>query len=350
MTKNIKKKEMIPLFEKFIQESKNGSRIQKNGKRISLSSITSYKNTLNYIIKINNKSQSPIAISCNFKKNRQEIIAESKYWASFFVQFKKEMYLNGCSDNYVGLNIKNLKTFFKYLESEKFFPASDFYKKFYPPHFETQIFVLEQDKLRFLISNLDFENTLSDDLKTIKDIFVVGCTISLRYSDLISLKKTNLHYANNNQYIVTTSKKTNTQTRIKIPNHIKEIIDKYKKRKNTKLFPEISLWNFNRYIKILGELAGWTYTVEKQRVFNGQKKEVKKNGLSFRYCDRLSSHTMRKTAITTLLTLGMPEQIVRKISGHSVNSKEFYKYVKYSDSFQDDETDKAFSKLIQTLL
>jgi hypothetical protein len=108
MTKNNKKKEMIPLFEKFIQESKNGRRIQKNGKRISLSSITSYKNTLNYIVKINNKSQSPIAISCNFKKNRQEIIAESKYWASFIVQFKKEMYLNGCSDNYVGLNVNNI--------------------------------------------------------------------------------------------------------------------------------------------------------------------------------------------------------------------------------------------------
>ncbi|MDP2174670.1 MAG: hypothetical protein Q8K70_02035, partial [Bacteroidota bacterium] len=86
----------------------------------------------------------------------------------------------------------------------------------------------------------DFENALSDDLKVIKDIFVVGCTVSLRYSDLISLKKSNIHYANNNQYIVTTSKKTNTQTRIKIPNHIKEIINKYKRRTNTKLLLELN--------------------------------------------------------------------------------------------------------------
>ena len=348
MNKNSNKKELIPLFEKFIQESKNGKRIQKNGKRLSESSITSYKNTLKYIVKINQKYQSPISISCSFKKNRQEIIKESKYWANFFIQFKKEMYLNGCSDNYVGLNIKNLKTFFKYLEFEKYFPASDFYKKFYPPHFETQIFVLEQDKLRFLITNLEFENSLTNNLKTIKDIFVVGCTVGLRYSDLLSLKKSNLHFTNNNLYVVTTSKKTNTNTRIKIPLHIEKIINKYQKKKNTKLFPEISLWNFNCYLKQLGEKAGWTYTVEKQRVFNGQKREVKNNGMSYRYCDRLTSHTMRKTAITTLLTLGMPEQIVRKISGHSVNSKEFYKYVKYSESFQDDETDKAFSKFLTT--
>ncbi len=55
---------------------------------------------------------------------------------------------------------------------------------------------------------------------------------------------------------------------------------------------------------------------------------------------------MRRTAITTLLVLGMPEPLVRKISGHTANSKEFYKYVKYSESFLDEETDKAFDRLL----
>jgi integrase len=59
----------------------------------------------------------------------------------------------------------------------------------------------------------------------------------------------------------------------------------------------------------------------------------------------ISSHTMRKTAITTLLNLGMPETLVRKISGHASNSMEFYRYVKYSDSFMDNETDKIFAIL-----
>jgi len=55
---------------------------------------------------------------------------------------------------------------------------------------------------------------------------------------------------------------------------------------------------------------------------------------------------MRRTAITTLLILGMPEPLVRKISGHAANRKEFYKYVKYSESFLDGETDRVFSKLL----
>jgi len=36
---------------------------------------------------------------------------------------------------------------------------------------------------------------------------------------------------------------------------------------------------------------------------------------------------MRRTAITTLLIMGVPEAMVRKISGHAPGSKEFYKYV-----------------------
>lgn len=38
-----------------------------------------------------------------------------------------------------------------------------------------------------------------------------------------------------------------------------------------------------------------------------------KNGArSFRFCDVASTHTMRRTAITTMLCLGMPEQFGRR--------------------------------------
>jgi len=48
-----------------------------------------------------------------------------------------------------------------------------------------------------------------------------------------------------------------------------------------------------------------------------------------------------------MLILGMPESLVRKVSGHAANSKEFYKYVNYSDSFFDQETDRVFEVLMR---
>ena len=54
---------------------------------------------------------------------------------------------------------------------------------------------------------------------------------------------------------------------------------------------------------------------------------------------------MRRTAITTMILLGMPESLVRKISGHAPGSKEFYRYVKYTQNYLDEHTDKVFEKL-----
>lgn len=60
---------------------------------------------------------------------------------------------------------------------------------------------------------------------------------------------------------------------------------------------------------------------------------------------------MRRTAITTMLSLGVPEQIVRKISGHSPMSKEFFRYVAVAQTYQDQEVTKMFEKLkLKTLL
>ena len=54
---------------------------------------------------------------------------------------------------------------------------------------------------------------------------------------------------------------------------------------------------------------------------------------------------MRRTAITTMLCLGMPEHVVRKISGHSPMSKEFFRYVSLAQSYHDKETAIVFDKL-----
>lgn len=54
---------------------------------------------------------------------------------------------------------------------------------------------------------------------------------------------------------------------------------------------------------------------------------------------------MRRTAITTMLCLGMPEMAVRKISGHSPMSKEFFRYVTLAQTYLDNETLKMFEKL-----
>jgi integrase len=59
-----------------------------------------------------------------------------------------------------------------------------------------------------------------------------------------------------------------------------------------------------------------------------------------RFCDMISSHIMRRTCITIMLTSGIPELVVKKVSGHSNNSKSFFRYVNFAQEIMDSEIDK----------
>ncbi len=55
---------------------------------------------------------------------------------------------------------------------------------------------------------------------------------------------------------------------------------------------------------------------------------------------------MRRTAITTLLTLGMPEHAVRNLSGPtSANSTSFRRYVHYAQAYLDEEMERVHKRL-----
>ena len=113
------------------------------------------------------------------------------------------------------------------------------------------------------------------------------------------------------------------------------------------LFGKSSLFYFNKCLKIIGEKAGFTDTIGFSREQLGVPKNIVNKNIKseMRFCDKMSSHMMRRTAVTTLLILGMPEHLVRKISGHSSNSNSFNRYVHYAQVYMDKEIDKVHMKL-----
>ncbi|HWR33270.1 MAG TPA: hypothetical protein VN451_07090, partial [Chitinophagaceae bacterium] len=133
----------------------------------------------------------------------------------------------------------------------------------------------------------------------------------------------------------------------KLPFFAVEIFLRYanKKKSAMKVFPAASLFNFNKRIRKIGEMAGWTNPIGKIRSRNGVPAEQKRGSKTYRFCDLLSSHVMRKTGITFLLMMGMPEYLVRKISGHAAHSPSFFRYVNFAQSYITEEIDKAHNKL-----
>lgn len=337
---------LIPLFNQFIKESENGKRLKKNGERITKGSIDNYRYVLQNLIQFSSDTNFELRV-CNIRKlTQKELVSEKNYWKKFYKTFTEFMYKKGCFDNYVGGNIKVVRTFFNYLQTDKDIFVGDFHKQFYVRKEEVDILVLSPDQLKFLIHDKEFESNLTPAKQKVKDIFVFGCTTGLRFSDIFLLTNKNIENSNGEWYLKLKSKKTKTYSYIKLPTYVVTIYEKYKQKSDNKtLFGSMYLANFNKALKEIGEQAGYTQTIETSREKQGKTKKITTSKNNDRFCDKMSSHMMRRTAITTMLILGMPEHLVRKVSGHSNNSGSFNRYVHYAQSYIDKEIEKVHNKL-----
>ncbi|MFK7113989.1 tyrosine-type recombinase/integrase [Flavobacterium oreochromis] len=341
-----KTQELIPLFKQFIRDSENGKRLKKNGERIKASSVESYRWVLQNLVQFSTENSFELRICSILKMNARELKSEKNYWKKFYTNFTEFMYKKGCYDNYVGNNIKIIRVFFNWLKEEKDIYTGDFHKKFYVRKEQVDILVLSPEQLKFLIHDKEFEKQLTASQLKLKDIFVFGCTTGLRFSDMFALTSKNFEKTNDEWYLKLKSQKTKTYSFIKLPTYASAIYLKYKPTKaNLPVFGEKWLSNFNRSLKRIGEMAGWTANVEISREKQGKAKKVPAKKGKERFCDNMSSHMMRRTAITTMLILGMPELLVRKISGHSHNSASFHRYVHYAQVYLDREIEKVHQKL-----
>ena len=332
---------LLPLFHKFIKDTETGKRLKKNGTRITADSIQNYKSVLLNLERFIAKEQFDWRICDVSKLTKREFATEKNYWKKFYYAFTEYLYSKGCHDNYVGTNIKILRTFFNYLKHEKDIPIGEFHKQFHVLKEDIEVLVISPEQLKFLIHDSIFDKALPEHLRQIKDIFVFGCTTGLRFSDIFLLSNKNFENKRVDSYLKVKSKKTKTYTAIKLPAYAVETYKKYKSKSNqVLLFKPISLSNFNKHLKTIGKLAGFDAPLEQLREKRG-KVSKSRSGRPVPFYHKMSSHMMRRTAITTLLILGMPEHLVRKISGHSPTSNSFARYVHYAQSYMDQEIDKV---------
>jgi integrase len=340
--------EVLKLFKQFIRETHTGIRVKKNGNKISQSTINNYRSALKILedFILIKKFDFKLYLIKNISTKEYENI--QKYWKIFYFDFTEYLYFDlNCFDNYVGTIIKNLKAFLNYLLKDLNFPIGNFHLSFYVPMEEIPIIALTPTQLNYLIYDKELCEKLPDKLNKVKDFFVFGCAVALRISDLLALRKENLYTENGQYYLKVISKKTSTFTSIKLPDFAIDILKKYKSR-SVYILPHFSESFFNTQLKILGKYIDDKQEIAKYRKKRGVSYPVYKKGTkkeNYTLADHLTSHTMRRTAITTMLRLGMPDYIVRKISGHAPNSKEFYRYVSLVQSYLDEQTDIMFKKL-----
>lgn len=86
---------------------------------------------------------------------------------------------------------------------------------------------------------------------------------------------------------------------------------------------------------------GWD---ESTRVFKSKNGILKIDRFG-KFYELLTTHVMRRSGITLMSQLGMKENLIRRISGHAPNSKEFYRYIKIAQEWQDEESERVHKQI-----
>lgn len=341
--------QFFELFDDFVNDAYTGRRTKKSGKRIERDTIYAYDNLRKHLEEFSMQTSFELKIFIDSHLTQEERIAANRYYKKFYMNFLNFLYDDKkCFDNYVGHLIKGIRCFFNYLLIDRQIPIGTYHKFFFVPKEEIPIVALTSDQLNFIICNESFQELIqTKKLERIRDVFVFGCSVALRVSDLLHLSAKNLIVKDGNYYLQVKSRKTAALTSIKLPRYCIDIIDKYKNEGHF-LLPVMTAQYFNRKLKDLAKYFPDNYEYVKVRERRGKQVVVYKDPikrLHFKLSDHITTHTMRRTAISVMLNLGMPEHVVRKISGHAPNSREFYRYVQLAQSTIDFESDRIFNKI-----
>ncbi len=286
-----------PTLYQLIGRFINGE-IQFRGKDKVPATIKTYGTTLNHLKGFEKAERYPV----NFETINLD------FYYRFTTYLKKEK----LNPNSIGKQIKNVKTFMneavdlEYTDNLKFK-----HKKFVNPSQETDAVYLT-DKEIIALYNFDFSG--SKKLEQVRDLFVAGAFLGLRFSDYSNIRPENIIKNDNELYIKMKTQKTKELVIIPCNPVVLKIFDKYSENVN-RLPKSISVQKFNDYLKLICKKAGLK---EQGRLSYNLKLEL---------WECVSSHTARRSFATNLYLEGFPTVDIMRVTGHKTETA-FLHYIK----------------------
>jgi integrase len=159
-------------------------------------------------------------------------------------------------------------------------------------------------------------DTGNDKLNGVKDMFVAGCWLGLRYSDLKNIRPLNIIEDEGERFIKIQTQKTGADVVIPCHPMVLKVMSRYNNNP-TQLPKAISGQKFNEYIKEVCQKAELN---EKGRLTTDPGKAL---------CECVSSHTMRRSMASNFYLMGVAPEDLMPITGHTTR-KSFDKYIKVS--------------------
>ena len=223
--------------------------------------------------------------------------------------------------NTIAKDISTLKVFLNEAVEQGLTDNLQFKKKgFSYSEEETDHVYLTEKELTDLYN---FDLSKHKKLEQVRDLFIFGAWVGLRYSDFSNIKPENIVKIDGDYFIKTITQKTKEQVIIPCNPVVLELFNKYKTNAN-KLPKKLSLQKFNEYIKDACKMAGMAANnpveamIEKGRLSTNPNAEL---------WECVSSHTCRRSMATNYYLQGFPTIDLMKITAHKTE-RSFLKYIR----------------------
>lgn len=250
-----------------------------------------------------------------FEKDKKYKVDSETISLDFFYKFTSCMEDDlKLSPNTIAKNIRLLKAVMaEAVDLEETNNPIFMHKKFTYAEEETEaVYLSEQEIMQMYNADLGG----SKRLEQVRDLFVFGCFVGLRFSDYSNVQPHHTVEVDGETYIKMPTKKTEERVIIPCPALVLELFNKYGTNAN-KLPAAPSNQKFNDYVKEVAQIV----KLDESGRLTGEPEKL--------LYDCISSHTARRSFATNLYLDGFPIPDIMKITGHKTE-KAFIKYIKIS--------------------
>jgi integrase len=296
MKKNHKPQDVITFFH-LIQRFINNE-IKYQGRDKSPSTLKVYKTVSNHLKAFEIAERYPVTFD--------------SITLDFYYKYVAYLKGKGLRQNTIAKHIQMIKVFMSEALDLGYTTNQNFrHKKFSATKQSTDAVFLNEREIATLYA---YDFSQNKRLEQVRDLFVFGCCVGLRFSDFSNIKAENIQKTEEGTYLRLLTKKTGELVVIPLSPIVLQLFAKYNQNAN-KLPKALSNQKFNDYIKEVCLQVGFT---QKGRLATEPQKEL---------WQCVSSHTARRSFATNFYLQNFPPLDIMKITGHRTE-KAFLTYIK----------------------
>lgn len=313
----VQKLELLPFYKWYIEFYQKNP-LMSTSRVLSEGTAKTYNNAYNILLRFNKE--------LNYRLSYHKI--GQKFYRDFLQWLQHEQY----SANYIGTQIKILKTMLNAsLELEHHNNSEHLKKYFKKPSEIVNHISLSPDEINKLFE-VDLSNVkpikISDSLyltqtqlNKARDLFLISANTGLRVSDFNRLKRKNIIERDGRKFIQIVTKKTGQPVTVPLKKMVLDILEKREGNPPSRMTEQ----HINYAIKEVAKLAGIDSDEKIKRTIGGVTKEI-----SQKKYDLISNHTARRTYATNAFLAGVPVQDIMVTTGHKTE-RIFNNYIKAND-------------------